>query len=112
MLKRLSAILLVMLSFTLFFNCGKKDDTKTGDGKTDSKTTSKDENLSPDKPFHVVFDMKSAGEKGMNGTVDAVYYGKKCRSQSSMTIGNQKMSATAYYTGGDTVYMVTEIGGM
>src|SRR4030095_6921129 len=27
-------------------------------------------------------------------------------------MGEQKMRATAYYTGGDTVYMVTEIGGM
>src|SRR5260221_10688098 len=100
--------LLLLLAVVLFFmqGCGKKDGT-TGDNK-DSKTDSKkDDNFSPDKPFMVEFQMSG----GSNGTVNAVYSGKKCRSESSIEMAGMKTKATAYFNGGDTVYMVSEING-
>lgn len=101
--------LLLVLVFALFLTqgCGKKDGSTTGDNK-DSKTDSKkDDNFSPDKPFMVEFQMSGA----TNGTVNAVYSGKKCRSQSSIEMAGMKTSATAYFNGGDTVYMVSELAG-
>ena len=53
----------------------------------------------------------TGGDKG-NGTVTAIYAGKKCRSTSSFDVGGKKMSATAYFDGGDIVYTVSEVAGM
>ncbi len=67
----------------------------------------KTETFSPDNPFHVVFAMSGP----TNGTVDAYYSGKKCRTQSSVDAAGQKMTANAYFNGGDTVYIVSEFAG-
>lgn len=109
---KISSLLILIFSLAIFYSCGKKDDTKTSDNKTDSKTTSKDEGISANKPFHVVFEMQHMDKKEVQGTIDAYYYGNKCRSQSNMNISGQAMTGTAYYTGGDTVYMITQVGGI
>jgi len=101
---KISATFMIFIFFVALTGCSKKDDgTKSGD--TDSK---KDSKLSVDNPFHVEF--KIAGT--VNGTVDAIYYKTKARTQSNIDIGGQKMSATAYYTGGDTMFIVSEMMGI
>src|SRR5690349_16760025 len=109
----LNYVLVLLLSFMLIQGCGKKDgstsdktDSKT-DSKSDNKTSSNDDALG--KPFHVVFDISGVSK----GTVDAFYSGIKARSTSSIEVGGQRMSATAYFNGSDhMMYMVNEIGGM
>ncbi len=110
--KPLNLFLLSLLALTLMIGCGKKDST-SGDNK-DEKTESKEDNksgsFSKDKPFSVEFEI-TGKEKG-NGTVTAIYAGNRCRSTSSFDIDGKKMSATAYFDGGDIVYTVTEAAGM
>jgi hypothetical protein len=89
----------------LFFNsCSKKNDNST----SDNKTSSKDENVSPDKPFHVVFEVSGTTK----GSVDAYYSGNKSKSTSAFDIGGQKINGTSYFDG-DTkmMYIINEIGG-
>ncbi len=102
--RNLNFFILLLISLFLIQGCGKKDGTSTGDNKTGND---KDESFSPDKPFHVVFSMSGT----TNGTVDAYYSGKKCRTQSSIDAAGQKMSAGGYFNEGDTVYMVSEFAG-
>jgi hypothetical protein len=108
----LNLFLVFALSFFLIQGCGKKEGTTTGDKESDSKTTSKDEGISSDKPFYVEFQMTNSEKKTGIGTIKAYYWGKKCRSESSMEAAGKKMTMTAYFTGGDTVYMVSDFGGM
>ncbi len=108
----LNLVLVVFMASVLVIGCGKKE-TSTTDGKDDkseNKDDSKSESFSTDKPFMVEFEI-TGREKG-NGTVKAIYDGKKCRSESSFDIDGKKMSATAYFDGGDVVYTVTEVAGM
>lgn len=105
--KYLNLILALFLGIFLISSCGKKEGSTT-DGKTDSKTDSKKDDFSPDKPFHVLFSI--SGTK--TGTVDAIYAGKKARTESTMNTEGMTISAIAYFNGGDTVYMVSEVGGM
>lgn len=101
---------------TFGFVCGKSDGNSTGDNKsgdnTKKESTDKksDNSFSKDEPFMVEFEV-SGREKG-NGTVSAIYHGKKCRSTSSFDVEGKKMSATAYFDGGDIVYTVSEVAGM
>jgi len=108
----LNLFLIIALSLFLIQACGKKDSKTTGDKESDTKTTSKDESISSDKPLYVEFSMTNNEKKIGMGTIKAYYWGKKCRSESSMEAGGQKVTMTAYYTGSDTVYMVSEIAGM
>ena len=101
--------LIFAVSFSVFFSCGKKDDsTQTGDNKDSKSDSKKEANISVDNPFMVEF--KIAG--GMNGTVNAIYYKTKARTQSNVEVAGQKMTATAYFDGGDYMYIVSEIAGM
>lgn len=111
---RINLNFIVVLTISLFLaqGCGKKDGT-TGDNK-DSKTDSKSDNKTSSnddavgKPFHVIFDISGVSK----GTVDAYYSGNKARSTSSIEVGGQKMSATAYFNGDDhMMYMINEIAG-
>jgi hypothetical protein len=95
------------LAIAVLIGCGKKDDTKTSDNKDTKTESKKDESNSFDKPISVEFKM----EGNMNGTVNAVYFEKKSRSQSNVEVAGQKMTATAYFDGGDYMYMVSEIAG-
>jgi hypothetical protein len=103
--RNINLFLAIVISFSLLLGCNKKNDSTT----SDNKTSPKDENISPDKPFHVVFDISGITK----GTVDAYYNGKKSKSTSSLDIAGQKMNATAYFDG-DTkmMYIVNEIAGM
>lgn len=103
-IRNLNLLIVLLISLFLFQSCGKKDGTTTGDNKIGSE---KDESFSPDKPFYVEFTMSGT----MNGTVKGYYSGKKCRTQSTMEAAGQKMSATAYFNGGDTIYIVSEFAG-
>jgi len=99
----------LLLIISLFIGCGKKDDgTKLSDKKESSNDSKKESDISSDSPIKV--DFKIGGT--MNGTVTAIYYKTKARTQSNIEMGKQKMSATAYYNGGDTMYIVTEIMGI
>lgn len=108
----LNLLIVMLLVSLLIYGCGKKETIGT-DGK-DNKTEKKDENnsgsFSTDKPFMVEFEI-TGREKG-SGTVKAVYNGKKCRSESSFDVEGKKISATAYFDGGDVVYTVTDMGGI
>jgi len=108
----LNLFLVFVMSFFLMQGCGKKEGTSTGDKESDSKTTSNDESISSDKPFYVEFEMNHSDKKSGMGTIKAYYWGKKCRSENSMEAAGKKMTMTAYFNGGDTVYMVSEFGGM
>jgi Domain of unknown function (DUF4412) len=104
--------LMLLLASALLIGCGKKE-TSSSDGKEDKTDTNDDNksgNFSKDKPFMVEFEL-TGREKG-NGTVSAIYSGNKCRSTSSFDMDGKKMSATAYFDGGDVVYTVTEVAGM
>jgi hypothetical protein len=112
-----SRILSLLLVFTLALvfstGCGKKDgtDTKSGDDKKTETIDKKDDgSFSRDTPFMVEFEV-AAGEKG-KGTVTAIYAGKRCLSTSSFDVSGKKMTATAYFDGGDVVYTVSDFGGM
>jgi len=109
MKNKISIFLVMLITLSVLFGCGKKDEsTQTADNK-DSKTDSKkDVSFSEDKPFMVEF--KIAG--GMSGTVNAIYYKTKARTTSNIEVAGQKMTATAYFDGGDYMYMVSEIGGI
>lgn len=111
--KSLNLLFALLIAFG--FVCGKGDgnssgDTKTGEDKKTETTDKKDASFSQDKPFMVEFEITGGG-KG-KGTVSAIYYGKKCRSTSSFDIEGKKMSATAYFDGGDVVYTVTDVAGI
>lgn len=95
------------------FICGKSDGDSSGDKKSvdDKKSEDKKEtSFSKDTPFMVEFEV-TGGEKG-KGTVSAIYSGSKCRSTSSYDVEGKKMTATAYFDGGDIVYTVSEVAGM
>ncbi len=101
----LSLFLLLVISFSFLEACSKKNDSTSGD----NKTSPNDENVSPDKPFHVVFDISGVTK----GSIDAYYSGNKSKSTSSMDIAGQKMNATAYFDGDSKMmYMVNDIGGI
>ena len=107
---KVNLVLILLSSLILIQGCGKKDNSTSdkNDSKSDTKKSG-DENISPDKPFHVVFDITGMSK----GTVDAYYSGKKARSSSSIEISGQKMNATAYFDGDNKMmYMVNEIAGM
>jgi hypothetical protein len=107
MKNKIASILIVFISLTLFYSCGKKDDTKTSSEKDTKNESNKDDSPSFDKPIRVEF--KIAGS--VIGTLNAIYYQKKARSQSTYEVRGQKISATGYFDGGDYMYMVTEIAG-
>ena len=112
-LRSITSFLFVLtLIFAVISGCGKKDDstTKSDDKKTDSKESTDKSTFSKDKPFMVEFEV-TGKEKG-NGTVSAIYDGKKCRSSSTFDADGKKFSATAYFDGGDVVYSVSEIAGV
>ena len=105
---KLFFIMIIIISISIFNGCGKKDDgTKTTDKVETKSDSKKDENISFDKPVRVEF--KIAGS--MTGTLNAIYYQKKARSESTYEISGRKMSATGYFDGGEYMYMVTEFGG-
>lgn len=102
-------LVLIAASFTGFDGCGKKDGTNTSDKeKSGDKKTESSDKVSTDSPIHVKFDISGT----MTGTVDAYYHNKKSKSSSNMSIAGQKMSATAYFDGGDYVYIISEAAGM
>ncbi|MCX7878194.1 MAG: DUF4412 domain-containing protein [Ignavibacteria bacterium] len=99
-----------LILILIILGCGeKKTETPSGE-KSKGKDGSEKQFFASDKPFLVEFEI-AASEKG-RGTVVAIYHGKKCRSTSSMDIDGKKMTATAYFDGGDVVYTVTEAMGM
>lgn len=108
----LGFVFLLVFSVSVLSGCGKKDDstTRTDDKKSDSKESTDKSSFSKDKPFLVEFEL-TGKEKG-NGTVTAIYDGKKCRSTSSFDADGKKFSATAYFDGGDIVYTVSDIAGV
>ncbi len=108
----LGFVFLLVFSVTVLSGCGKKDDstTRTDDKKSDTKESTDKSSFSKDKPFLVEFEL-TGKEKG-NGTVTAIYDGKKCRSTSSFDADGKKFSATAYFDGGDIVYTVSDIAGV
>lgn len=108
----LSFVFILAISFAVFSGCGKKEDStsKSEDKKSDTKETTGKSDFSKDKPFMVEFEV-TGREKG-NGTVTAIYDGKKCRSTSTFDADGKKFSATAYFDGGDIVYTVSDIAGV
>lgn len=104
--------LIFVLAFSLITSCGKKDEStgKTDDKKSDTKESNDKTTFSKDKPFKVEFEV-TGNEKG-KGTVEAIYDGKKCRSTSTFDADGKKLSAVAYFDGGDVVYTVSEIAGV
>lgn len=113
--KALSLKLLLVLFLAFGFVCGKSDgnssgDTKSGEDKKNESTDKKDGSFSSDKPFMVEFEVTGGGKA--NGNVNAIYWGKKCRSSSNFTLDGKKMGSTAYFDGGDVVYTVTEVAGI
>ncbi len=108
----LGFVFLLVFSVSVLSGCGKKDDstTRTDDKKSDTKESTDKSSFSKDKPFLVEFEL-TGKEKG-NGTVTAIYDGKKCRSTSSFDADGKKFSATAYFDGGDIVYTVSDIAGV
>lgn len=104
--------LIFVLAFSLITGCGKKDEStgKTDDKKSDTKESNDKTTFSKDKPFKVEFEV-TGNEKG-KGTVEAIYDGKKCRSTSTFDADGKKLSAVAYFDGGDVVYTVSEIAGV
>jgi len=109
-----SSIILLAFTFLFSFNgCGKKDSTTTttGDNKSDTKTTSKDEGVSPDKAYYVEYQMTHEDKTTSSGTFKIYFSGKRFRSESNMDVAGQKMTMAAFYAGSDTVYMVSDFGG-
>lgn len=104
--------LIFVLAFSLITGCSKKDEStgKTDDKKSDTKESNDKTTFSKDKPFKVEFEV-TGNEKG-KGTVEAIYDGKKCRSTSTFDADGKKISAVAYFDGGDVVYTVSEIAGV
>lgn len=93
--------------------CGKKDENTSTPDKDKNESTSEDKKssddmISKDSPVHVVFEISGT----MQGTVDAYYYNNKSKSTSIMSIAGQKMSASAYYDGGEYVYIISDVAGM
>lgn len=113
-LKKLSFIFLnvfLVISLISFFaaGCGKKTDTtKSGDNKETTSDEKKTGDVSTDSPIHVK--MMISGTT--NGTVDAYYHNKKSKSTSEMDISGKKITASAYFDGGEYVYIVSEVAGM
>ncbi|MEO8512843.1 MAG: DUF4412 domain-containing protein [Ignavibacteria bacterium] len=110
---RYSALIFSLLAIFIFSTgCGKKNDSTTDkdDKKTENKETKDNSTFSRDRPFMVEFEVLG-GEKG-KGTVKATYNGKMCRSESSFDAGGKKITATAYFDGGDVVYTVSEVAGV
>lgn len=108
--KKIFLNIILFVSFVCFalVGCGKKDDSgNTSGNKSDKKSS---DELNPGKPFYVEFEIKGS-EKG-TGKMSAYYAEKKVRSQSTMEVSGQKMTATAYYDGGEYMYMVSEFGGI
>ncbi|MBZ0203212.1 MAG: hypothetical protein K8I03_09375 [Ignavibacteria bacterium] len=107
----ISFLLSILLTVSFTVNgCGKKDgNTTSGDKEKsgDNKSEVSDK-LSTDSPIHVKFDISGT----MSGTVDAYYHKTKSKSTSNMSIAGQKMSASAYFDGGDYVYIISEAAGM
>lgn len=102
--------LVTLFIFTLIlitYGCGsKKSEDPSADSKTSSDKKDIKEVFNKDKPFLVEFEM-TATEEG-KGTVTAIYDGKRCRSTSSANIDGNNMTATAYFDGGNIVYVVSE----
>ena len=108
----LKLFLVLTLLFISFSGCGKKDDssTKTDDKETlsDDKKQDKDLKFSPGSKVHVKFEISGP----MKGTVDAYYHDKKSKSTSMMEMAGQKISASAFFDGGEYVYIISEAAGM
>ena len=108
----LNFLFVLFLSFALVQACGKKDDgTTSGDKKessSDDKKSGDLDKISESSPIHVQFEISGS----MNGTVDAYYHNKKSKSTSQMEMKNMKISATAYFDGGEYVYIISEVSGM
>lgn len=96
--------LVMLLIVMIVFGCAKKEDSTSSDKKTETMTG--DIEISPDNPFEVDFDIKG----NINGTVNAIYWGKKARVNNVMILGGENTKTTSY-TDGSTVYVVTEFGG-
>jgi len=104
--------ILLLFSFISIAGCGKKDDNTSSGDKDKNESSSDDkkgsDEISEGSPFHVVFDISGT----MTGTVDAYYHNKKSKSTSSMSIGGQKMTATAFFDGGEYVYIISDVAGI
>jgi hypothetical protein len=103
----LNLFIAVLVSVFVIAGCSKKDGSTGDEKKSDSKSDSKSESFSPDKPFHVIFSISGAS----TGTVDGYYSGKKSFAKSEMEIAGMKNSATVYFNGGDTLYMISDMMG-
>lgn len=103
--KSFSVLVITLTLFSIIYltSCGKKGSEQPG-GKTESGDVS---DISLDKPFRVVFDVKG----DITGSVDAIYSIKKSRIMSDMNMKGQSIKSTAY-ADGQMVYVVSEIGGM
>ncbi|MCI0449050.1 MAG: hypothetical protein L0Y79_04590 [Chlorobi bacterium] len=101
--------LFVLLSIMLLFSCGKKDEgTTSGDKKestSDDKTS--EDKLSETSPIYVQFEISGSTK----GTVDGYYHNKKAKTMSQMETGGMKISATAYFDGGEYVHIISEVAG-
>jgi hypothetical protein len=102
-------ILIILLSFQVFISCGKKDEGTTSGDKKESTSEDKTsgDKLSESSPVYVQFDISGTTK----GTVDGYYHNKKAKTMSQMETGGMKISATAYFDGGEYVHIISEIGG-
>lgn len=101
-------LVLLLVSF-ITTGCGKKDDnSKSTDKKETSSEDKSSGDVSSDSPVHVKMNISGS----MNGTIDAYYHNKKSKSTSQMDIAGRKMTASAYFDGGEFVYIVSEAAGV
>jgi len=108
-----SMFLLLMFISAAGNGCGKKDENTSSGDKNKNESTSEDKKssddlISKDSPVHVVFEISGT----MQGTVDAYYHNNKSKSTSTMSIAGQKMSASAYFDGGEYVYIISDVAGI
>jgi hypothetical protein len=101
--------LFVLFSISLLFSCGKKDEGMTPEDKKESSSDDKtsDGKLSETSPIYVQFEISGSTK----GTVDGYYHNKKAKTMSQMETGGMKISATAYFDGGEYVHIISEVGG-
>ena len=107
--KKLGLLFLNLILVLLISACGEKktETEKAGENKTGDENVSS--GFDVNQPFMVEFGLEDI--ENAKGTIKAVYHGKKCVSSSNYTVDGNKISSTAYFDGGDVVYVVTDVMG-
>ena len=111
-MKKLSFLIVLLLSFALINGCGKKDDTAGKDSKDKTESTdqkksdSKDVEIGDDAAYHIKYSV-TGDKEGI--LMDMWMKGKKVKSE--INVAGEKMKSTVYYLN-NMVYTLTDAQGM